>query len=87
LFSGYYDQDVYFITPNRFLPNLNDPAVLDPMRRMDITLAVGEHDLFHDSNRVLSQTLADKNVPHRIAIWQGVAHRARYWREMIPHYL
>jgi esterase/lipase superfamily enzyme len=87
LFSGYYDQDVYFITPNHFLPNLNDPDMLDSMRRMDITLAVGEHDPFHDSTRVLSQALADKNVPHRLAIWPGEAHRARYWREMVPHYL
>ena len=26
LFNGHYDQDVYFITPNHFLPNLNDPG-------------------------------------------------------------
>ena len=87
LFSGYYDQDIYFITPNHFLPNLNDPCLLDHMRRMEITLAVGEHDPFHESNRVLSRALAEKEIPHRLAIWPGEAHRARYWREMLPHYL
>jgi esterase/lipase superfamily enzyme len=87
LFSGYYDPDVYFITPNHFLPNLNDPSLLDPIRRMEITLAVGEHDPFHDSNRVLSQALAEKGIPHRLAVWPGEAHRARYWRQMVPHYL
>ncbi len=46
LFSGHYDQEVYFITPNHFLPNLNDPGLLEPIRRMDITLAVGEQDRF-----------------------------------------
>ena len=87
LFSGHYDQDVYFITPNHFLPNLNDPRLLGPMRRMDITLAVGEQDPFHESNRVLSDALAAKSVPHRLAIWPGEAHRARCWREMVPYYL
>jgi esterase/lipase superfamily enzyme len=87
LFGGYYDQDVYFITPNHFLPNLNDSSLLGAMRRMDITLAVGEHDPFHESNRILSRALAGKGIPHRLAIWPGEAHRPRYWREMAPRYL
>lgn len=37
--------------------------------------------------RVLSQALAEKSVPHRLAVWPGEAHRARYWREMVQHYL
>jgi esterase/lipase superfamily enzyme len=87
LFSGHYDEDVYFITPNHFLPNLNDPSHLEPMRRMEIKLAVGEHDPFHDSNRTLSAALAEKGIPHELAIWPGQAHRARDWRRMVPHYL
>lgn len=87
LFSGHYDQEVYFMTPNHFLPNLDAACFLDPIRRMDITLAVGEHDPFHASNRALSQALDDKLVPHRLAIWPGEAHRARYWRQMVGHYL
>ncbi len=87
LFGGHYDQEVYFITPNHFLPSLHDPGFLDPIRRLDITLAVGEIDPFHESNRALSRTLADKGVPHRFAVWPGEAHRARYWREMVQQYL
>jgi esterase/lipase superfamily enzyme len=87
LFSGYYDREIYFITPNHFLPGLNDPCLLDSIRRLDITLAIGQQDPFHESNRVLSRTLADKNVPHRLVIWPGEAHRGRDWREMTPHYL
>jgi esterase/lipase superfamily enzyme len=87
LFSGHYDQEIYFIMPGHYLPGLNDPRFLEPIRRLDITLAVGEQDPFHDSNRVLSQALAEKEVPHRLAIWPGEAHRACYWREMVPHYL
>jgi len=87
LFSGYYDEDIYFLTPNHFLPNLHDPCLLELMRGMHITLAVGEHDPFHESNRVLSQALADKDIPHQLAIWPGEAHNARGWRGMIPRYL
>jgi esterase/lipase superfamily enzyme len=87
LFSGYYDEDIYFLTPNHFLPNLRDPYLLDPMRHMHITLAVGEYDPFRESNRVLSQALGDQGIPHHLAIWLGEAHKARYWREMLPHYL
>jgi len=67
--------------------HLNDPGLLEPMRRMHITLAVGEKDPFHESNCLLSHALGDKGVPHRLATWPGEAHRARYWREMVPHYL
>jgi esterase/lipase superfamily enzyme len=87
LFCGHYDQDIYFFTPNHFLPSLVDPSFLDPLRRMDITLAVGDEDPFHESNRLLSQALHEKGIGHRFAIWRGEAHRARYWREMVPCYL
>src|SRR5262245_15073617 len=87
LFSGYYDENIYFITPNHFLPNLNDLHLLEPMRRMEIKLAVGEQDPFYESNLVLSRTLRDKEIHHHLAVWPGEAHRARYWREMVPHYL
>ena len=87
LFNGYYDQEIYFITPNHYLPNLTDPNFLDPLKRMEITLAVGEHDPFQESNVMLSQAFASKEVPHQLAIWPGEAHRARAWREMLPNYL
>jgi esterase/lipase superfamily enzyme len=87
LFSGYYDEDIYFITPNHFLPNLKDTALLEPMRRMEITLAVGEHDPFYESNVALSRALGEKGIQHQLSIWPGESHRARYWREMVRHYL
>lgn len=87
LFSGHYDQDVYFLTPNHYMSNLTDSHLLDAMRRMEITFAVGEHDPFRHSNHVLSSVLSNKGVPHHLAIWPGEAHRARFWREMVPRYL
>ncbi len=86
LFDGHYDNDIYFHTPNHFIPNLSDPHVLSRLRNLQISLAVGEHDAFGGSNRRLSESLWEKGVAHTLDIWGGEAHRARYWREMAPRY-
>ncbi len=87
LFDGYYDQDLYFHTPAHFIPQLSDAAALHRMRNTDIVLAVGEHDPFKASTEDLSRKLWEKSVPHTLAIWEGEAHRARYWRRMVRCYL
>ncbi|MCG3777275.1 MAG: hypothetical protein JW395_4153 [Nitrospira sp.] len=40
LLDGYYDEDVYFNMPNRYLPGIEDPRLLAALRRLDITLTV-----------------------------------------------
>lgn len=87
LFDGYYDEDIYFHTPNHFLPNLTDPACLDRLRRLEIVLAVGEADPFYSSNQALSRDLRNKGISHQLEVWDGEAHRARYWRQMVPLYI
>jgi esterase/lipase superfamily enzyme len=86
LFGGYYDTDVYFHTPNHFVPNLSESALIDGLRSMEISLAVGEADPFGDSNRDLSTALWDKGVWHTLDFWQGEAHRAKFWKEMVQRY-
>ena len=87
LFDGYYDQDVYFQTPTHFIPNLTDPYLLGQLRKVDITLAVGDADPFCENTRHLSGSLWDKGIPHRLELWHGEAHRAREWRQMVRAYL
>lgn len=87
LFQGYYDDDVYYLTPNHFMPNLSDERILCKMRRMRIILAVGEDDPFLFSNQDLARTFADKQIPHEIYIWRGEAHRFRDWRAMADIYI
>lgn len=86
LFDGYYDENVYFHTPSHFLPNLHDTALLDQMRRLNITLTVGESDPFLDNTHHLSQTLRYKGIDNELHIWSGRAHRFREWRQMAPLY-
>lgn len=87
LFRGHYNEDVYFHTPNHYVPNIHDEQQIDELRRMDIVLAVGMEDPFCSSNIELSQALSNKGVPNQLLLWEGEAHRARYWRQMVQHYL
>jgi esterase/lipase superfamily enzyme len=86
LFGGYYDSDIYFHTPNHFVPNLSEPVLIERLRSMEISLAVGETDPFGESNRDLSTALWEKGVWHSLEFWEGEAHRARFWREMVQRY-
>jgi esterase/lipase superfamily enzyme len=87
LFDGYYDDDIYFHTPSHFIPNLADPYVLDKLRSLDITFAIGKADPFCENTRHLSEALWQKGIRNRFDIWNGEAHRARDWRQMVPIYL
>ena len=87
LFNGHYDENIYFHTPNHFLPNLSCTWRLEHLRRMDIVLVIGGEDPFLGNNHQLSNILNNRGVPHHIHIWDGRAHRGHYWRKMAPLYL
>ncbi len=87
LFDGYYDDDIYFNTPCHFIPNLTDTELLKRLRKLDITLAVGERDVFLENNRAFSQALWDKGIWHAFRVWTGKPHDFDHWREMIRLYV
>jgi esterase/lipase superfamily enzyme len=87
LFDGYYDENIYFHTPNHFIPNLSDQALLNHLRRMRILLAIGAQDPFFESNMALSNALNAKEIPHELYVWDGEAHRSAAWRQMVRFYL
>jgi esterase/lipase superfamily enzyme len=83
LFDGYYNEDVYFNMPSHFIPNLTDPELLKQLRKLNITLVVGEGDAFIENNRALSQALWDKGIWHAFRVWSGRGHSFRHWREVL----
>ena len=87
LFDDYYDEEIYYHSPNHFLPNLNDGAILDNLRRMQIVMTIGAEDPFLHSNLNLSETLWAKNVSHELYLWDGRAHQAEDWQKMVQLYL
>jgi esterase/lipase superfamily enzyme len=86
LFDGYYDEDIYFNNPSHFVPRLWDNDYIERLRQLEIIFTAGEHDAFLQNNREFSEALRYKGIDHNFQIWGEEAHRARYWREMIPHY-
>lgn len=86
LFYGFYDESLYFIMPSHFIPNLKPSKLLTQMRRLRITLVVGEDDAFHRNNIELANAFTAKKIPHALHVWCGTAHRFRYWRQMARVY-
>jgi esterase/lipase superfamily enzyme len=92
LFIGdYMDDNVYYHTPLAFLPNLNDPKILDLYRQSQIIICVGqgawEEPMLEDTFR-LREILQEKGVPAWIDVWgHDVAHDWPWWRKMIPYFL
>jgi esterase/lipase superfamily enzyme len=87
LFDTYYDETIYYHSPNHFLPNLTDETILTEIRRLEIIIAIGREDPFIGSNVALSRIMTDKAIDHRLDYWDGRAHKARFWREMVRVYL
>ncbi len=87
LFEGYRDENIYFHTPTLFIPNLTDENILNDIRKLEIIFAVGKEDPFLPNNEFLSECLWSKGIANQLYIWEGEAHRSRYWRQMVPYYL
>lgn len=87
LLGGYYDQMVYYNTPEHFMRNMECGDLLSEMRSMEIVLVCGKQDPFLASNYHLSEALSTKSIPHRLFEWEDRAHRGRYWRMMAAEYL
>jgi esterase/lipase superfamily enzyme len=87
LFDGYFDDNIYFNMPNRFVAKISDEEILTAFRRMEIILVIGQEDVFLQNNRELSHSLAEREIPHHLYVWGDEAHKPRYWREMVKLYL
>lgn len=87
LLHGYYDQDCYFNNPVDYLPGLDDPQFLEPIRRMGIVLSTGEWDICREANLRLSGILTQKGIAHWLDVRPGAVHDWPAWRETFPLYI
>lgn len=86
--SGYYDDDCYFNIPLHYLSNLNDPQLLDQLRRNTYVLATGVHDQCWNANEELARVLRDKSIPVRLDVWgDNTGHDWPWWQRMLQEYL
>lgn len=87
LLQGYRNINTYFNSPTQYLSNLDDPAILDELRQLSIIIAIGEKDAFLDNNYQLDHILHSKGINHEFYVWNGEAHKPKYWKQMINIYL
>jgi esterase/lipase superfamily enzyme len=88
--KGYWDDQVYFNSPEHYLPNIQDEEYLNQIRNSHhIHIYTGSGD-YEDPNasRRFSQMLWDKGIWHDLGIWgHDVTHDWPTWRMMLPFIL
>lgn len=85
--SGYYDDQVYFNSPNHYLSNLNDDGILNQIRsNPHIHLLTGSGSYEDpDGSRNLSGILSSKGIAHDLDVWDDKwTHDWPTWRAMLP---
>jgi len=88
--KGYYDEDVYFNSPQHYMPNLNDHYLLEQIRKshhIHIFSGSGAYEDPGASGR-FAKILYDKGIQYELDIWgQEWPHDWNTWRHVLPHYL
>ena len=87
LFDSFYDDSIYYHMPSHYLPNLWDEKLLSALRRMKFTLVIGQEDPFLQNNQHLSEHLRRRGVQNDLHVWEGRAHKYKYWRDMVVRFL
>ena len=84
-------EPVYFNSPLRYLPTLDDPWYLDRIRAARLAFVVGQgewEDAMLADTRALREVLAAKAIPAIVDEWgHDVNHDWPWWRRMLPYYL
>lgn len=87
---GYFSDDVYFNSPQHYMPNLTDHTTLEHIRKSGhIHLFSGSGDYEDPSaSRSFAQILYNKGINYELDIWGDEwRHDWETWRKLLPHYL
>jgi len=85
--DGFHDEQVYFNSPVHYMPNLNDPHILNQILQsghIHILSGSGSHEA-PDAAREMAAVLQQKGIPSDLSIWGGEwSHDWPTWRAMLP---
>ena len=88
--KGYFDEQVYYNSPEHYLPRLEDAWYLDKIRssqHIHIYTGSGAYE-DPEASRRFSGILHQKGIPHDLGIWgNDINHDWSTWRNMLPHIL
>jgi len=88
--KGFWDEQVYFNSPQHYIPNLTDPWYLDNIRKSNHIHILTGSGSYEDpwASRKFSGILNDKGINHELDIWgEDMTHDWPTWRAMLPYYL
>lgn len=87
---GYFDDDVYFNSPQHYMPNLTDHNILEQIRRshhIHIFSGSGPYEA-PDAARSFAGILYNKGINYELDIWGPEwPHDWNTWKAMLPQYL
>lgn len=88
--NGYFDDDVYFNSPQHYMPNLTDHGVLEQIRRsqhIHLFTGSGPYEA-PDAARSFAGILYNKGINYELDVWGNEwPHDWNTWRTVLPHYL
>jgi esterase/lipase superfamily enzyme len=88
--KGFYDDDVYFNSPQHYMPNLNDHHLLEQIRQSNHIHIFSGSGAYEDPNasRSFASILYSKGINYELDIWGAEwKHDWDTWRHVLPHYL
>lgn len=93
--GDYMDDHLYFYFPLLYVPGLNDPNYLGPLRESQVVLCVGlgawercdQYDCIGETG-ALAEMLKAKGIPVWADFWgDDVAHEWNWWQKQLPYFL
>lgn len=88
--KGYFDDDVYFNSPQHYIPNLEDHGILERIRssrHIHIFSGSGDHEA-PNANRSFASLLYNKGITYELDIWGSEwPHDWKTWQAVLPHYV
>ena len=88
--DDYFDNDVFFNSPEHYIPGLTDDWFLSRIRAAKkILIATGSGDWEKpEASRRFSMVLQQKGIPHVLDVWgHDMPHDWDTWRKMLPYFI
>jgi esterase/lipase superfamily enzyme len=88
--KGFYNDDVYFNSPQHYMPNLTDHTILEQIRRSSHLHILTGSGAYEDpeASRRFAGILYNKGINYELDVWgHEWPHDWNTWRQMLPHYL
>jgi len=87
---GFWDEQVYFNSPEHYMPSLMDPYYLDKIKASHHIHIFSGSGAYEDPNaaRRFADILYQKGINYDLEIWgDDITHDWPTWRMMLPYIL